>query len=391
MDIENKSYFMYENIYCDKYNVYWMFAYDFNGLFSMKGDRISYIMSLKEYPFDSIRLFGAISGVGDKIVLAPTRADNIIIYDSKTYEYEMIPVCDIEEKYDKNAKFFSVARYKDCLYLIGHCYPAIVKVNPSNGITNYYYLKEYDGFGEWNGGDIFRKDFILKDNLIFIPCAFSNKVFIFNFDTGEGSFNTVGPSSMKYSGICSDGSICWLSPIYGNTMIRWEKDTNKYEEIVLRGNEQRDNRLSYVGCLFFKGNVYVIPAYKNKLVIMDIRNETQEVFDVLGKNCPTISPIRCYYIKDDNMVLVSAYEGEHCRVVRDNEKKYRLEEITICGSLQVFKKMYKENVSGVSEPIEEKSFFNLNDLFDVIKNSDKKCFDGENSDRIGCAIWKNIY
>ena len=227
MNQKNKSFFTYEDIYFDENNIGWMFSYDFNGLFFIKNDCISYVTSIKEYDFDSIRLYGAISGIRNKIVLAPTRADGIVIFDTASHEYDFVRLRDIDCDYDKNAKFFSIAKNGEYLYLIGHCYPAIIRINPLNKIIDYFYMEEFEGFKEWNGGEIFRKDYLIKQQKLYIPCAYTNQVLAFDFETNKGKFMDIGSEGMKYSGICSDGRNAWLSPIYGNRMLQWEIETGK--------------------------------------------------------------------------------------------------------------------------------------------------------------------
>lgn len=390
MNQKNKSFFTYEDIYFDENNIGWMFSYDFNGLFFIKNDCISYVTSIKEYDFDSIRLYGAISGIRNKIVLAPTRADGIVIFDTASHEYDFVRLRDIDCDYDKNAKFFSIAKNGEYLYLIGHCYPAIIRINPLNKIIDYFYMEEFEGFKEWNGGEIFRKDYLIKQQKLYIPCAYTNQVLAFDFETNKGKFMDIGSEGMKYSGICSDGRNAWLSPIYGNRMLQWEIETGKYTEIELDGYDHRDGKMSYVGCIFFKDKIYAIPAYRNKLTILDLKRKRQNVFDVSENRYTTIAPIRCYHVRGDRLIFVSAYEGEHYGVITDVDGNYELKSIIIEGSLEVVKELFKTNVLNIPDFIEEKCFFDLKDFFITIQKNIKENGIFNDKGTIGKLIWNEI-
>lgn len=386
--MENKSYFSYEDIYCDETGVYWLFAYDFNGLFSFSDGGYSYVTSIDGYSFDSVCLFGAIAGIGNKIVLVPAKADHIVVFDKKTCRYEKYAILDIEEGYNENAKFFAVARYKEDFYLIGRCYPAIIKFNPYSGEQKYYYLASFDGFFGCKGKDIFRHNYCIKDNLLFIPCSYTNKVFVFNLETGEGKFLSIGAENMRYSGICYDGTRFWLSPLCGNVAVNWEFDTNDWNEVKLLTNETDGARISFVGCAFLKNNVYFIPANTSDLVLLDIGNHHQRKLNMLEKKLK-VGPIKCYFVYRDELVCVSAYEGEHFKILTEKDEII-LEPLKVKDSLQEIRALYKENFTDVSGPVLEKKFFEIEDLIDLLGDLKRKEVNSNTDETIGGSIWLKL-
>lgn len=154
------------------------------------------------------------------LVFTPLAAKKILIFNCDTKQWKEIHV------QDKNVqlKFFQTLFYEEKLYLIGTCYPSILKVDLENGNVTYYdeIFENIPDSEAKNQNAFFRNDYARCGQILYLASCMGNHVLKFDLKTGEFEWIEIGKAKNCYSGMTWDGRYFWLSPRDNTSIVRWD-------------------------------------------------------------------------------------------------------------------------------------------------------------------------
>lgn len=133
-----------------------------------------------------------------KIVFAPSSAKQVAIYDISKNKFKMLTIKRNEIK----DKFYDIIIYKECVFLIGHRYPAILKINMVDYSIHYInnWVDDLKNTSEKNfPGFVFAEKLI--DNKLWIPQFISNLIMIFDLETNSYQIIKIKNAEGNISGI----------------------------------------------------------------------------------------------------------------------------------------------------------------------------------------------
>ena len=196
----------------------WFAANNLNGIFKAdkKTGRAQFLINFPKYPNDAARLYIACTLVKRKIVFAPCNAKEIAIYDIDKKELKTIPLDKQIMKHCKTALFFAAFEYGGFAYLIGMCYPGILRID----VTTYetymirepferYYLK-----GNYDYKAHFRHSFAVRDNILYLPAICENGLICMDMETCKCEFLEVLPEDSR----------AWDVHVINNHIVTWGMD-----------------------------------------------------------------------------------------------------------------------------------------------------------------------
>lgn len=218
---------------------------------------------------------------GKELILISDKLDNVEIVNKNTLErrYINIPRRNIL-KVRNGLPFLNGVVYKQYLYLFGHAYPGIVKVDlltEEVSVVDEWtkYIKpsnEDDGF--------FHMKYVITDGKIYYPFLNCNAVLKYDLCSDEVSIITVGEEKDRYTSIEFDGSYFWLIPRDRTEagIIRWSSDTN---EVVAYRDYPKDYdcvRYSFFRTLFHDGKVYLFAHLNSSNICIDTKTGGMSTF-----------------------------------------------------------------------------------------------------------------
>lgn len=283
-------------------NLYFV-ARDFNVVLKLeiKSGKVSIVGSIPEEETMSVRLGSKIIAIDNNLYFAPMSAKKIWKYNLENGEWSGYVREKIEE-WAGTEEMFQAVWYKNKIYFIGSCYPAIIVFDVIN--ENIDYLKEpfeKDKALAYKKHDcFFRTDVVHIDNYIFMASCLSNKVLKLNLDSYEYEYIEVGPINCSYSGIDYDGEYFYLSPRNGKMAVMWDgrKEWTSFE-LPIRDDCLSSFTIGNVLCREEK--VYYISTFIDDSFWQKKRN-TKEIFSYEE---------RCWFCKkiDENTYVSLTYKG----------------------------------------------------------------------------------
>ncbi len=175
---------------------------------------------------DMPNMFLDILGYGECLVFVPACSDFLVLWDRKKRICQRVPLP--KAKYEignTGIKFFSGMVYGDSLYLFGHSYPGIVKMDLLS-----HEFEVMDGWVE-NGelaltakteGCFWRK-YCFVDGKLYLPFMNANAVLKLDLESGGTEVCRVGNADQHYISMEWDGKNFWLVPRDARTgnIIKW--------------------------------------------------------------------------------------------------------------------------------------------------------------------------
>ena len=150
-----------------------------------------------------------------KLLFIPSCAEKVWIFDLGTKEWDSIV---IDYPY-KQIKFWDAVIYKDCVFLLGAFYPAILKIELNNYAVTYLNIVCRPG-GNLEEGLILTQA-VRIGSIVYSPERTSSYVLVLDLDTAEYEWCQVGSIGNKYSGIACDGENFWISSGECGSIVKW--------------------------------------------------------------------------------------------------------------------------------------------------------------------------
>lgn len=236
-------------------------------------------------------LYGNIVYTCGKLVLAPSCAKKVWVYDMQEGSWRGIT---LEEKEAKNLyKFYGTVVYDQYVYMLGRCYPGIIRLNINTGSMEKMKLP----FKECGDG-LFFMDYVRKDEWLYAPVALDNRVLKLNLSTGEYKLIPIGNGKNRYTGIAWDGEWFWLPPRRNGNYVQWDgaDQVREYalprhfatDQYYFHGISVTQNQVMFLGftgmSLVFPQNAPERPSIlkKNIMFAVKIDNDTLLLQDDKG-------------------------------------------------------------------------------------------------------------
>lgn len=305
----------YESVYIDKEGVRWFYAMNVNGLYKILSNNvIEYICSDQSYLFIEKRLYGAICGIENILILAPLRAEHIMVFNKNDNSTIFIDLPPEVVGYKSQAYTFSCAIKNNKAYIIGHMCPFILLLNLDNFQIEVIKIKEEK---ELRYG-YFRKQFAFVGDDLIIPNLNLNKVLILNTKNLAINEKYIGEKDCCFSGIVKDEEILWIISINMDTIYKWNFEKDNLEKIRIPEGIVK-GKFRFLDVVLFNKCLYITTAYDNPLVIYDIEKNSFGYKQFINSG-NSIAPIRCIYIYENKLIAVMENGGSHIEI-QENEKE----------------------------------------------------------------------
>lgn len=200
------------------------------------------------------------------LVLIPLLAKKIWIYSLSENSWEYIDVIDCVT--EEGLGNFAVAHIRnDYLYLIGNCFPGILKVD----LNTKSIVKKLDTYenvlveqAEKKDGFAYTSYAICNDKM-YIASGISNIVHIIDLKDDTYEDVIVGETGKRYAGIAFDGKNFWLAARVGSDITKW----NGQDDVEVIEIDGRKNVFIYSG-IFFTGKCIVLDGLRDEdTVVVD--------------------------------------------------------------------------------------------------------------------------
>ena len=299
-------------------NFLYFIAYDFNVVMNLNitTGKTSIVGSIPDEETMATRLGAKIVYFNKELYFAPMKAKKIWKYNLESGIWKSYDRKKIEE-WAGTEEIFQAVLYKEKIFFIGSCYPAIIKLDIETDKLEYLIkpFEEYKAIAEKKKDCFFRTDIVHLDEKIFIASCLSNKVLQVNLDSFEYEYISVGPQNCSFSGIDYDGEYFYLSPRKGNIAIQWD-GRDKWTAINLPLDRSFDS-------FFTSGSVL---CREENVVFSSYFIEKSFVFDRNDNEINTLSEKYWFYKRIDKETLVSlSHNGNITIDFQGNEYVYKLQ------------------------------------------------------------------
>lgn len=254
-----------------EYNMLYQFDLDKNEIAILDG---------YEQRFNADELmFGAMSYIDGKIVLAPLFSHNFLIYDFQTKEYNEIPIpfCD---KYE-DLYFCSILCKNDVYFFPGFADNIAIYHHEDGRIT--YENKIISDLRKLIGKDgrLFRRMPVFFNHSILIPC--DGTKYIFKYDLSNKNWNLIyGKDKTSFITLCSDGNRCFALSTQGEIF-----SINKEFEIKLLYRFEIHKDILFGEIAICEEKLMVFPYGSQEIIYIDITKKEDYRYS-LGKVTSTL-------------------------------------------------------------------------------------------------------
>ncbi len=237
-----------------------------------------YYCDLSEY--SSGNYYSRVLEVGGKVYVCPANAQEILVVGDRRIQ-RRIRLERCLEQYGAFAMAWNIGRY---LFLVPMQYPAVVRYDTERDRVEY--IRGYNDVfvdcanGVWRvGGSCVWKDFLM------LASPTDNRILAIDSKTGKAGVMTTGvEDSGGCEGLFPDGEDLWLLPYFGRKVTRWNPQSGEarvYDSFpegfrcreLPKGCESTERPFS--GIAFGERFVYLSPCWGNMIVRLD--RETGEM------------------------------------------------------------------------------------------------------------------
>jgi hypothetical protein len=286
----------------DDGSCYWFASLTFNALFRMDKAtwKPEYMGSFpREKTGDVWRLYSAMTAYGDKLIFAPSAANEIAEYDKSTGIFRKIPLPppptthkEMHEKILHTPYFHFIAATQrgNLSFFIPNSFPAIVRYNADTGVIDCFddwmeplsVLLDYDFTPKSTG--YFWRGICVVGSKILVAALNSNAVLEFDMENCASVVREVGSKCNQYIDICFDGRSYWLAPRHDGPVVRWDAETGECREFDELPAGCGTN-FSFIGCEYANGFVWMLPALGNAALKIDPATEEISIAEEFQAEC----------------------------------------------------------------------------------------------------------
>ena len=387
----------FENCYLDG-DIGYFFSYEMNGLFQidMKKQEYRFLRSVETDGLRCKRLFGGIALVKDKIILAPMAAPRIVVIDLEDQTEHLVDIPKIDLEYPKEeCKFYTVIPYGDYAYLVGHCFPAILKLN-----VETYAIKV---ISSWSFGlvdqikkgcDLFRNNFCIREDKILVACCQKNSILELDMETDTASFIEVGSAQRRYSGIAYGGGYYWLCSFLDHSVVKWKYGTDEWTEFDFYDHNDSDQyyNMRYSQGFCIGRYIVILPLYVYSTCIVNIEDDEISLVDtgwiLQGQEVP-VAALRGGFIYNGDLYVSCSIDGYIYRLDIEN-KRYIKENIRTSALKNIYNGKIDTPKIGLDRLTYESPEGDIGTMLDFICPVEEGRIDKKRRGNIGSHIYRDL-
>lgn len=242
-------------------------------------------------------LYGNIVYSYGKLILVPLCAEKIWIYDFEVKRWAAVEFQSNERNIQY--KFFGAAAYRNYVYMFGHYYPGIIRLDVNtNSLKRIELPVGVNGHSYENKDGYFNWDYVIKDKWLYTPMIQSNRVLKLDLDTENYELIALGNSNNQYAGIAWDGRYFWFPPRGNGVYVKWDGGKEIMEYRLPKGFEE--SQYYFSGC-YLSEHKLVFAGLQEKTLEFDI--DKPEKAEILKRT------IDCYKKADDGTVVFQDTAG----------------------------------------------------------------------------------
>jgi len=298
---------------------YWFAHAKYNALCSVdENDEVSDVVVFPGYNYinEDKALFGKILSYSKYIVCVPFAAEDIAVYDIENRCFNMIRLknCGIDEEINQ-AKFNSVLKINNYLYMFGCTYTGIVRLNLDTFDVEYDFeiiklIDEIDGTraNNWYFTDAVRCD----DSTILLTVGQLPIIVELDTETNTTKIHRIRCSMSGFWGIKKVETKLYIIGIgakSGNVIV-WDYEAGKTSEIKVKNDIGFDVPYSHI--FMCSEKIYLLPFDEKYLYSIDtnsgevkIDDITKEMYRIMDENGNTATTLAARLL-DDKLVFVTA-------------------------------------------------------------------------------------
>ena len=246
-----------------------------------------------------------------KLYFAPLYKNNkISAFDMEKKCFEQMSFKD-DCKYDR--KFRNVVCFKSFIYFIPDEFPAIMRLNTNTGETEYFsqWLDDVSKLPIFNLQEgwkniIFWESCVVNEEIAIVIKGI-NAVMFFNMETGNYEIKSVGGKSEQYFDICFDGQNYYLSSLYENYIVKWNRLSYRISKIKIPSFSRRESTGANFLIRYSNEYVWLFPNYANNAYKININTDEITELPELIEHFEDKNPVWYYNIvfASENIIYAS--------------------------------------------------------------------------------------
>ncbi len=228
------------------------------------------IKKVTTFPGTPANMWGCYYGikkVGDKIILPPYNVSDIYVYDLRKDRGIKLA---LSEAKGRTRFFIEAVVYKEKVFLLPGCYPAIVRVDPESLEIQEYKECVEPFLQEDETVQMFQWAFLTRGRYLYLAGMQESKMLIFDMEDGSYTIKAVGDHPYGYCRMLYDGEYFWLGAFGKNSVVRWDEESGDTREYAYPMEQEPTNEWIYYGSLYDRGDeILVFYASSFRCVAID--------------------------------------------------------------------------------------------------------------------------
>lgn len=333
--VDNKIYFV---------------ALELNIIYSLNMDtyEIEFMEELPKEPMIKDKLYGNICYCCEKIVLAPLNAEKIWIYDLQHKKWSGIELFEEERRIPY--KFFGIVPYNNYVYMFGHYYPGIIRLDINTfSIERIELVDERIDLDNKKRDGFFNLNFVRRGGWLYTPVLQTNQIMKLELETGKYKLIPVGSNENQYVGIAWDGEYYWLPPRKNGPYVKWDGNQGNIEYNL---PEEFSKEQYYFSSSFLVDNKLVFCGFAGKTI--EFKIDKPQNISIQNRNI-------VFYKKIDDITYILQEDNGNLFVHRTGEEEQQIHYVYNIDKLQA---ILDNNLFGTEE-FEFSSIINENSVISL--------------------------
>jgi len=233
-------------------------------------------------PGKSLEAYTDIEKNDDKLYFVPNIENNVSIFDIEKKVFRKTYFDDCEKA---DNRFRAAVSLKDCIYFLPYQYPAIMRLNTDTNDIEYFsewadaVEKEKTNIMEECWKNIKFWHYCVVDTEIVMTIVGSNSILFFDMESCCYEIRSIGEKSEQYLTVCHDGQDFYLSSVYENYVVKWNRQSGTISKILFPVSfSRKDNTGGNCFMVYINQYVWLIPYSANNAYKIDV--ETNEITEV---------------------------------------------------------------------------------------------------------------
>ena len=264
---------------------FWFSSFSANGLMRVDGktSQGQYVCSFPGQDMNHVRLYTVGTVYGTTIVLTPSEANAIALFDIHCKKLKMIPfphrpIVDRKTWAGQGARFREVLLYQNYAYFIPMNYRGILCLNLDTEelILIDEWIPVCDALTPKGSSDIYMGYSSVEGEIAYIPFSCADAILILNMRTREVHVERVDSGVQGFYGMMKIGDDIWLSPTQFDDIVCWNIKTKSILRLHPDYDEKHEISPMYQP-LQLKNSLYFFPIFSNRMFRVDLQSKQLSV------------------------------------------------------------------------------------------------------------------